>query len=89
MYPCILDRILFFLSHVSRGTNLVRGQEFRGRQFAQAGKIASDFLGNIIKHEQDLENQRINNKVINLSHSIDPLSGKVHPWVSTMLVITV
>ena len=51
--------------NVSRGTNLLRGQEFRGRQFAQAGKIASDFLGNIIEQETKLETERINNKVTN------------------------
>jgi hypothetical protein len=45
------------------GRNLLRGTEFRGRQFAQAGQIASDFLGNILKHEAELEKQHINNKI--------------------------
>lgn len=47
------------------GRNLLRGTEFRGRQFAQAGQIASDFLGNILEQETKLENERINNKVTN------------------------
>ena len=45
------------------GRNLLRGTEFRGRQFAQAGQIASDFLGNILKHEAELEKQHIKNKI--------------------------
>ena len=52
-------------STIRGGRNMIRGQEYRGRQFAQAGQIASDFLGNILEQETKLENERINNKVTN------------------------
>ena len=50
-------------STIRGGRNLMRGQEYRGRQFAQAGNIASDFLGNILEHEAELEKQNIKNKI--------------------------
>tara|TARA_E500000318_G_scaffold80589_1_gene75793 strand:+ start:305 stop:1984 length:1680 start_codon:yes stop_codon:yes gene_type:complete len=50
-------------SRITGGKNLIRGQEWRGRQFAQAGKIASNFANNILEHEAELEKQHIQNKI--------------------------
>ena len=45
-------------STIRGGRNMIRGQEYRGRQFAQAGQIASDFLGNILGPTEKQKEQR-------------------------------